>query len=133
MIERLAVDANAVIDYIRLDREYSPKLDDAEKTIFIPLTVIGELFFGASRSSRSSHQQAVIERVIKRWQPLIPDLETARVYGTVRADASRSAIAFTASKTNDLWIAALCIQHNLPLLTNDGGFDRIPGLTVIHW
>ena len=37
------------------------------------------------------------------------------------------------SKVNDLWIAALCIQHNLPLLTHDRGFDHIAGLTVVHW
>jgi tRNA(fMet)-specific endonuclease VapC len=133
VIERFAVDANAVIDYIRLDRVYSPKLDDEENEIFIPLTVIGELFFGALRSSRPFHQQAVAERVIKQWQPLLPDLDTARVYGKVRAASSRAAISLTASKTNDLWIAALCIQHSLPLLTNDGGFDNIAGLTVLHW
>jgi tRNA(fMet)-specific endonuclease VapC len=133
VIERLAVDANAVIDYIRLDREYSPELDDVEKTIFIPLTVIGELFYGASRTQRPDHHRAVIERLIRRWQPLLPDLDTARFYGTVRGDASRSPVSLSASKTNDLWIAALCIQHNLPLLTNDGGFDNIAGLTVIHW
>jgi len=33
----------------------------------------------------------------------------------------------------DVWIAALCIQHDVPLLTNDRGFDTIPELTVIHW
>ena len=38
-----------------------------------------------------------------------------------------------ASKMNDLWIAALCLQHTLPLLTNDRGFDSIEGLRVIHW
>jgi predicted nucleic acid-binding protein len=32
-----------------------------------------------------------------------------------------------------LWIAALCIQYDFPLLTNDGVYDRVPGLTVIHW
>jgi predicted nucleic acid-binding protein len=42
-------------------------------------------------------------------------------------------VSLTASKINDLWIAALCIQHNLPLLTNDAGFDHISRLTVIHW
>ncbi len=132
MIERLAVDANAVIDYIRLDREYSPELDSA-KTVFVPLTVIGELFYGASCSDRPDHHRTIIEKVIKRWPPLVPDLETSRVYGEIRASAARKAVSITASKTNDLWIAALCIQHELPLLTNDGGFDRIAGLTVIHW
>jgi predicted nucleic acid-binding protein len=34
---------------------------------------------------------------------------------------------------NDLWIAALCIQHSLPLLTNDRGFNGIENLEVIHW
>ena len=42
-------------------------------------------------------------------------------------------MSLRASKMNDFWIAALCIQHGLPLLTNDKGFDNIPGLTVIHW
>jgi tRNA(fMet)-specific endonuclease VapC len=132
VIEQLAVDANAVIDYMRLEREYSAELDNA-KTVFVPLTVIGELFYGASCSDRPVHHRAIIETVIKRWPPLIPDLETSRIYGDIRAAASRKATTLTASKVNDLWIAALCIQHKLPLLSNDGGFDSIPGLTVIHW
>jgi hypothetical protein len=98
VIERLAVDANAVIDYIRLDREYSPELDNAKK-VFLPLTVIGELFYGVSCSDRPDHHRAIVERVIKRWSPLIPDLDTSRVYGEVRAGASRKAISLTASRT----------------------------------
>jgi tRNA(fMet)-specific endonuclease VapC len=132
VIEKLAVDANAVIDYMRLDREYPAELDSA-KTVFVPLTVIGELFYGASCSDRPEHHRAIIERVIKRWPPLIADLETSRFYGNIRAAASRNTTSLTASKINDLWIAALCIQHKLPLLSNDGGFDQIPGLTVVHW
>ncbi len=27
---------------------------------------------------------------------------------------------------NDLWIAALCVQYNQPLLTNDKDFDALP-------
>lgn len=99
----------------------------------MPLTVIGELFYGASCSDRPVHHRAIIERVSKRWPPLIPDLKTSRIDGDIRAAASRKATTLTASKVNDLWIAALCIQHRLPLLSNDRGFDRIPGLTVIHW
>jgi len=61
---------------------------------------------------------------------LLADVDSARVYGRLRATASAE---ITGSKRNDLWIAALCLQHNLPLLTNDSGFDRIPALRVIHW
>ena len=54
------------------------------------------------------------------------------MYGRLRAQLN---IATTpkAAYLNDLWIAALCLQHDLPLLTNDRGFDSIPNLTTIHW
>jgi tRNA(fMet)-specific endonuclease VapC len=130
--ERLVVDTNAVVEYIRLDREYPRLLDEATE-VRLPLTVIGELFYGASRSDRPEHHRGNIARIINRWRPLIPDVETASIYGNLRAAASRTPASLRASKINDFWIAALCIQHNLPLLTNDGGFDSIPGLTVLHW
>jgi predicted nucleic acid-binding protein len=34
---------------------------------------------------------------------------------------------------NHLWIAALCLQFDLPLLTNDALFDEVSELEVIHW
>ncbi|MGH7484942.1 MAG: PIN domain-containing protein [Thermoanaerobaculia bacterium] len=132
MTERFVVDTNAVINYLRLDCEYPRQLDEA-KEVFLPLTVIGELFFGAARSNRSEQHRTSIARIIRRWPPLMPDLDTARIYGDIRAAASRSEVSLKASKVNDFWIAALCIQHQIPLLTNDGGFDRIDSLTVIHW
>ena len=132
MTDRVAVDTNAVVEYLRLEREYPPQLDEANE-VFLPLTVIGELFYGASLSDRPEFHRGTIGRIIRRWHPLVQDIDTARIYGSLRAGASRAATTLRASKVNDFWIAALCIQHDLPLLTNDGGFDVIPGLTVIHW
>jgi len=34
---------------------------------------------------------------------------------------------------NDLWIAALARQHELPVLTNDAHFDQVSGLERIGW
>lgn len=62
---------------------------------------------------------------------LYPDADTARLYGRLRARHRLDNIR--ASKMNDVWIAALCIQHDLPLLTNDRGFDSFTELRVIHW
>ena len=33
---------------------------------------------------------------------------------------------------NDVWIAALAIEHGLPLLARDEHFSRVSGLTVIQ-
>jgi predicted nucleic acid-binding protein len=35
--------------------------------------------------------------------------------------------------TNDLWIAALCRQHSLPLLSRDRHFDLVTGTKRIDW
>ncbi len=35
--------------------------------------------------------------------------------------------------TNDIWIAALCRQHRLPLLSRDRHFDLVAGTKRIAW
>ena len=128
----LAIDTNATVDYIREDRRSPPQIDAARR-VFVPLTVIGELFFGASRSDRPVANFSIIETTLdERWNALLSDVQTARIYGEIRAATFQKTNNLGTSRVNDLWIAALCIQHQLPL-TNDGGFDRIQGLTVIHW
>jgi tRNA(fMet)-specific endonuclease VapC len=128
----LALDTNAAVDFIRDDRRSPPQIN-AAKRVIVPLTVIGELFFGASHSARPEENRSIIESTLERWYELLPDVETARIYGEIRAATFQKTNNLGASRVNDLWIVALCIQHKLPLLTNDGGFDRIHGLTVIHW
>ena len=34
---------------------------------------------------------------------------------------------------NDLWIAALCRQHSLPLVSRDRHFDGVAGLRRLNW
>jgi tRNA(fMet)-specific endonuclease VapC len=132
VIERLALDTSAAVDYMREGRQTPPPIDTANKVV-IPLTVIGELFHGASSSALPAASRELVEGLIQRWQPLLPNVETARIYGEIRAVLFWTTGNLARSKVNDLWIAALCIQHDFSLLTNDAGFDRVPGLTVIHW
>lgn len=128
--ERLAVDTNAVIDLIRRGTPAATAFR-SDRTILLPLPVLGELFAGAYASTRKADNIAALERVLAQWIVLSPDQETAREYGNVRSRLHEMPDA-TQARRNDLWIAALCIQHNLPLLTNDRGFDIIHGLTVVR-
>ena len=88
------------------------------------------IFAGAYYSDRVDENLADVEKVAAEWTLLIPDLDTARLYGRLRGEI-RFPIA--TSRMNDLWIAALCLQHDLPLLTNDRGFHAVSGLTVLTW
>jgi len=131
VIDRLAIDANAAIDLLRPQRPDPPPLQNVI-TIVLPLPVLGELLAGAMASAMPRINLERVTGLRKRSEVLIPDEKTAWTYGSIRA-ATRNVQPLGQSKLNDFWIAALCLQHNLPLLTNDSGFDRIPALRVIHW
>lgn len=130
MIERIAADSNAVIEWLRSGSIEPPALRTVRRLI-LPLTVIGELYAGAFASARREENVAQVEAFVAKHTILHPDEKTARVYGELRARLQYDKVG--RSKTNDLWIAALCIQHDLPLLSNDRGFDVIPTLTTIRW
>lgn len=130
MSERLAVDTNAVIESLRPDaKDRAPLNRGAE--IVVPLPVLGELYAGAFTSAMREANLRLIAGVLNQAAVLRPDEDTARIYGQLRARYRLDNIG--TSKMNDVWIAALCIQHQLPLLTNDRGFGSFAELKVIHW
>lgn len=130
MTEAIAVDTNAVVNLVRYKTVAPLALREARQ-IVVPLHVAGELYAGAYSSRRVATNLPIVEGFLSRYVVLAADDDTARKYGELRARLRSTQI--TAAKTTDLWIAALCIQHDLPLLTNDRGFDAIDGLNVLHW
>jgi tRNA(fMet)-specific endonuclease VapC len=129
MSGRLALDSNVIIALLRTPIELDPH--PFELDAVIPLTVLGELYAGAYMAAKRDLNLRLLREFIQGRVVLAPDVETARHYGSLRAHLRGTPPGI--AKLNDLWIAALCLQHNLPLLTNDRGFDSIAGLTVIHW
>ena len=130
MTERVALDTNAAIEWLRTGNKEPRGLRTAG-SIVVPLPAMGELYTGVYASANSAANLDVLEEFLAAAEIISPDEHTARSYGRIRARLHLTGIR--AAKMNDLWIAALCIQHALPLLTNDRGFDSIEGLTVIHW
>jgi Predicted nucleic acid-binding protein, contains PIN domain len=130
MTARIIVDANAAIEWLRTGN-VEPAPMRTSHTVVVPLPVVGELYAGVFASRRLVENLEILEDYLDTTTILAPDLHTARVYGNLRARMNFTDIR--ASKMNDLWIAALCLQHSLPLLTNDRGFDSIEGLAVVHW
>ncbi len=58
------------------------------------------------------------------------DEETTHSYSAIGLELKKKGKPIPA---NDLWIAALCRQHSLPLLSRDLHFDVIPGLRRVAW
>lgn len=60
--------------------------------------------------------------------PLTTD--TAAHYGRLKTALTR---AGTPIPENDLWMAAVAIEHGWPVATRDAHFARVPGLVVQAW
>ena len=102
----------------------------AEHSLVLPVVVIGEYRYGVLRSQRRDSLESWLDRTIKTVRVGVINLATANSYAAVRVMLRRKGRPIP---TNDGWIAALALQHRLPLLSRDTHFDNVDGLTRISW
>ena len=100
------------------------------QSIAIPVIVLGEYLFGIVRSNRRLEYEKWVRHVLRTFLVLNIGAETAVKYAEVRLELKRSGSPIP---SNDLWIAALCRQHSLPLLSKDRHFDSVRGLRRVGW
>ncbi len=96
--------------------------------VCLPVTVVGESLFGAINSNRIEENLAAVENLVVRSRVLPTDAMTTRAYGQIRARLKKKG---TPIPENDVWIAAVCVQHAIPLATSDAHFSYIDELAVI--
>ena len=122
------LDTNAAIDFLNKPAIAAAKVGAAAK-VSVPITVLGELFYGAEKSKKVSANLLKVEDLIHRTRVLPCDLETARRYGHIRHFLRLKGRPIP---HEDMWIAAAALQHNLPLLTADTHFDDVENLQVVR-
>jgi len=102
----------------------------AETTVNVPSTVLGELYYGALKSGRAASNLARIEEFAATVGILACDAVTARHYGQIK---ERLRSKGRPIPENDIWIAAVAVQHGLPLATRDEHFQEVEGILVESW
>jgi predicted nucleic acid-binding protein len=98
--------------------------------VAIPVIVLGEYRYGISRSREQKRYEEWLTEYLPKFLILDIDERTTVPYAAIRSELKR---AGTPIPSNDVWIAALCRQHSLPLLTRDRHFDAVPGIRRIAW
>ena len=98
--------------------------------VAIPVIVLGEYRFGIAHSRRKREYEDWLAATISFSRVLDVNEETANWYAGLR---SQLKLAGTPIPSNDAWIAALCRQYSLPLLSRDRHFDLVHGLQRIGW
>lgn len=128
-----ALDTNIVIALMNNDTDVARHLTSAS-TFVIPSVVIGELYFGAHKSTRVAQNSTRLERFLvgdgARDAIRDIDIDTARLYGQIRDDLR--AIGRPIPE-NDIWIAAIARQHGPTLVTRDQHFAHVAGLALAAW
>jgi len=122
------LDTVIVAGYFNADAAIQARLADA--VVYVASITVGELYFGAHRSQRVADNTANIQRFISVVPVLYVTSHTATVYGKIKASLLAKGRPIP---ENDIWIAALAVEHSLYLATRDAHFENIDGLLVAIW
>jgi tRNA(fMet)-specific endonuclease VapC len=98
--------------------------------IAIPVVVLGEYRYGIAQSRHRAAYENWFTDFLRDCIVFDVNQSTANRYAEIAVELKRAGKPVPA---NDLWIAALCRQHSLPLLSRDRHFDFITGMKRIGW
>lgn len=121
---RLALDTNRYTDLCRGMPHVAGLVRDAE-AVFLPFVVVAELRAGFSLGKRGRENERVLRAFLAKRGvcALFADEQTTHHYATLFRQLREQG---TPIPINDLWIAALVLQHDLTLCARDRHFDHLP-------
>ena len=123
---RVALDTNRLTDLFRGDRGLADQLGYCDE-IWIPLVVLAEIKAGFLGGTQQNRNEALLQALMAKPTVgvLMPTRATAEHYARLFVQLKR---AGTPIPDNDVWIAAMVLEHNLTLITRDRHFECIPQL-----
>lgn len=126
---RLLLETNRYGDLVAQDLAVVARVQQASE-VWLSLITVGELLAGFAHGSRQQANEQQLQQLLALQGVglLLLDHGTARRYAEVSAHLRRQG---TPIPTNDIWIAAQALQHQLTLDTRDGHFHQVPGLKLV--
>lgn len=126
----MILDTNALSAFIDGDRAVGERLAAGRTHAAIPVIVLGEFRYGIAGSRHRAAYQAWLDEHLADFDVLPVTDATAIVYAGLRVALRKTGHPIPG---NDAWIAALALEHRLPVLTRDAHFDAVPALTRVAW
>jgi len=96
----------------------------------IPVIVLGEYRHGIAESRHLASYENWLAGLLRDCLVLDVNEPTTHCYAEIALELKRKGKPIP---TNDIWIAALCRQHSLPLLSRDRHFDLVAGTKRVSW
>ena len=125
----MILDTNALSAAADDDPAIIPLLARADQ-IAIPVIALGEYRYGIAQSRHRASYAEWLKGLLHDCLVLDANEPTTHYYAQITLELKQKGRPIP---TNDIWIAALCRQHSLPLLSRDRHFDLVPGIRRIGW
>lgn len=125
----MILDTNALSAFVDGDPE-AGRILLLQHRAAIPVIVLGEFRYGIAQSRRRAAYESWLDSHLRQFDILAVTDDTAIVYAALRVALKR---AGTPIPANDAWIAALALQHRMPVLSRDRHFDAVPDLERKGW
>ena len=123
---RIALDTHQYARFCEGGGDVVRTVHGAER-VFLPFITLAELRSGFLYGTKLEDNERTLHRFLNspRVAVLFADEQTIHHYARVYLQLRRQG---TPIPTNDIWIAALVIQHDLILCARDQHFDLLPQL-----
>ncbi len=125
----MILDTNALSALADGDERLAARLGSTPEPA-IPVIVLGEYFYGIRLSRHRGSYESWLNENLPDFAVLPVDAGTAAAYAGLRGELRALGRPIP---ENDLWIAALAIQHDLPVLSLDRHFSLVPNLRHFRW
>jgi tRNA(fMet)-specific endonuclease VapC len=126
---RLVLDTNRYVDACNREMETLALLEDADLVV-MPFVVIAELRAGFAGGRRRAENELILRQFLLKAgvEVFFADDQTTHHYANLSRQLRQQG---TPIPTNDIWIAALAVQHDLVLHARDKHFDYLPQLVRV--
>ena len=126
---KLAIDTNAYSAAARSEPRVSALIRAADRVI-LPFVALAELRAGFAAGTIGRKNEAALTRFLAtpRVEVQYADEQTTHHYASIYRQLRKQG---TPIPTNDMWIAALVLQHSLVLCARDSHFDALPQLACL--
>lgn len=126
---KFLIDTNRYSDFAKGHKEIVDLFASADG-ICVPYVVLAELRAGFRCGTVARQNEQVLTKFLenKRVKVLYADDMTTQCYADIYSQLRAQG---TPIPTNDIWIAALAMQHSLPLCSRDEHFNHLKQIARI--
>ena len=127
---KLVLDTNTYSDYAEGVPETVDLMATQGEQIYLPSVVLGELHFGFMKGERQVFNEQKLRQFIKilSVEVINVNADVARKYAAIYLSLQKKG---TKIPSNDVWIAASCMEVGGTLLIRDKHFDVVDRIEMI--